>query len=115
MNFHKDLDSCVVFLQLIDSSQTQNEYKSTGLDLEQNKINIEKVKENVCDYQVNEFNLLSNDQRKIYELIQMNLNVMLKRDYVLTGVINSSKTSIRDYKMLFKKVGIIKSDFSSRK
>jgi hypothetical protein len=53
---------------------------------------------------VNDFNLLSNDERKIYELIEMNLKVMLKKDFILAGVINASTKNIRDYKMLFKKV-----------
>ena len=63
-----------------------------------------KIKDNYCEFQVNEFNLLSNDEKKILELIQMNLNVMLKKDYLLIGVINSSNSNIREYKMLFKKV-----------
>ena len=65
---------------------------------------MEKVKDNYCDYQVNQFNLLSNDEKKIFDLIKMNLNVMIKKDYFLVGVINSSNNNIRDYNMLFKKV-----------
>jgi hypothetical protein len=90
---------------LIVLEQIDNKDEIERLPTEPDKIkaNMDKIKEYYADYRVNDFNLLSNDERKIFELIKMNLDTMLKNQYAFLGVINTSKKTNRDFKMLFKK------------
>jgi len=49
------------------------------------KSNMYKIKEYFTDYRVNDFILISNDLQRIFDLIKMNLSVMLKQQYVFYG------------------------------
>jgi hypothetical protein len=103
----KNNDHCLIFLENIESSTYNSSKNSRGIDeFESNRFNSEASLDNINDFQVNDFYFLSNDVKKMQELILMNLNVMLKKDYVLLGAINISNRNSREYKMLFKKVKI---------
>jgi len=71
------------------------------------KSNMYKLKEYFTEYRVNDFILISNDLQRIFELIKMNLSVMLKQQYVFMGVVGASKESKKEFKMLFKKISNI--------
>jgi hypothetical protein len=45
-----------------------------------------------------------NEPSQIEELIRVNINCMLKSDYLFTGVINYSKENSKEYKLVFKKI-----------
>ena len=85
----------------------EDKKKDENQGINEFKVNFDQMNETLYDYRVNDINLLSNDAGKVIELIKMNLNSMLKIGYLFMGVINSSKHSSRDYKMLFKKVNFL--------
>ena len=62
------------------------------------------VSDAIMNYRVTNFSLITNEPEKIIELIKININNMLKSDYLFFGVTNSSKENIREYKLIFKKV-----------
>jgi len=98
-------DQCLILLENIEFSTNNSHKNSRGTDdFEPNRFNTETSLDNINDFQVNDFYILTNDTKKVQELILMNLNVMLKKDYILLGAINISNRNSREYKMLFKKV-----------
>ena len=62
------------------------------------------VSDAIVNYRVSNFTLITNETDKIVELIKMNINNMLKSDFLFIGVTNSSKENLREYKLIFKKV-----------
>ena len=78
----------------LDSSSDSNSYVGKRF----------AVSDTIMNYRVNNFSLITNDFNRIIDLIRMNLNNMLKSDYLFAGVINSSKMHDREYKLVFKKV-----------
>ncbi len=62
------------------------------------------LSDTILNYKVINFSLVTSEPSRIIDLIKMNVNNMLKSDYLFTGVVNSSKEKSKEYKLIFKKV-----------
>lgn len=62
------------------------------------------LSDTILNYKVINFSLVTSDPSRIIDLIKMNVNNMLKSDFLFAGVVNSSKEKSKEYKLIFKKV-----------